>query len=132
GRRHAGRGRAAALGRGTQAPHEADHRGAPQARSVMIGVSGWFLSASAAVMLVFKITMLFALAALVATLLWRRSAAARHLAWLAALAGSIALAPLALVAPRLHVNLPAAAMRAMPRLVPSSLAPETRHEALRT
>ena len=73
--------------------------------------------ASAALLLLLKVTAALALAGLVTTLRRGRSAAARHLVWVAALAGAVALAPLARVAPRVPVRLPAAAERAMPKLV---------------
>src|SRR5262245_63066738 len=75
------------------------------------------LPASAGVLLLAKVTILMALAGLVTALLRGRSAAARHVVWLAALAGAVALLPLSRLAPPVPFPVPAQASRAVPRLV---------------
>ena len=70
-----------------------------------------------AALLLLKVTIVLSLGALVAALLRRRSAATRHLAWLATLLAVLALAPLSALAPRWFVPLPAGAGRAVPALV---------------
>ena len=67
-------------------------------------------------LLLLKVTIVLALGGLATALLRGRSAAARHLVWLTVLLGALALAPLATLAPRLPVHLPATARRAVPRL----------------
>src|SRR5262245_9328379 len=88
-------------------------------------------AAPAAVLLLLKVTIVLSLGGLVATLLRGRSAAARHLVWFTVLLGALALAPLATVAPRLPVNLPAAAGQAVPRLALVVPTPEPGSSTLR-
>jgi beta-lactamase regulating signal transducer with metallopeptidase domain/DUF4097 and DUF4098 domain-containing protein YvlB len=76
-------------------------------------------------LLLLKVTILWSLAGLVTTLLRGRSAATRHLVWLAALIGAIALVPLVALAPRLPVRLPEAAGHVVPRLALLAPAPAT-------
>src|SRR5262245_24778763 len=85
--------------------------------SRILGTSFPGLSATATPLLLLKLTILLALAGLLATLLRGRTAATRHVVWLAALAGALVLPLLVATAPRLPVGVPAAAGRAVPRLV---------------
>src|SRR5262249_17447107 len=109
---HARNCRDAAQRRGTRALSEVDRQGAPEARTHMIA---WIpltrslaavVSGSGAAGLLLKVTLLFAAAELLALALRHRAAAARHFVWLVALAGALALAVLAPVAPRLVIRLP--------------------------
>ena len=68
-------------------------------------------------LLLLKVTLVLSLAAIASALLRGRSAALRHLLWLAGLLAALVLLPLSAVAPRLPVHVPAAAGRAMPALV---------------
>ena len=76
-----------------------------------------YVGSPASLLLVLKLTLLLGAAWLATGVLHRRSAATRHLVWLAMLTGALALTVLAPVAPRLAVQLPASAARAVPRLV---------------
>ena len=70
---------------------------------------------AAGLILILKATLVLSLGVVIAALLRRRSAAARHLVWLTALSGVLALTAFAPVAPRLPVDLPrAAALAATP------------------
>jgi beta-lactamase regulating signal transducer with metallopeptidase domain/DUF4097 and DUF4098 domain-containing protein YvlB len=73
-----------------------------------------------AILLVLKVTVVFSLAGLVSAFLRGRSAAARHVVWLASLVGVLALLPLTALAPRLAVSLPAAAERALAQSAPAA------------
>jgi beta-lactamase regulating signal transducer with metallopeptidase domain/DUF4097 and DUF4098 domain-containing protein YvlB len=73
------------------------------------------LAGSPALTLLVKVTVVLGGGFLGAWLARRRSAATRHLVWLIAVSGSLAVAPLTLVAPRLVVGLPAPWASVRPR-----------------
>ena len=70
-------------------------------RAPLVSVTG-----PVGLVLILKVSLVLLLALVVATLLRRRSAAARHIVWLTALVGVLALAVLTPLAPRLPVDIP--------------------------